>query len=78
MYVYLLCMYYYTYRHTVHTEIFVDEIFCGLNFCGVKFSWLKPPMKICHHENFATFTVCSMERWLLCSETSGDTTFTTT
>ena len=41
------------------------EIFRGLNF---QFSWLKPPTKIGRHENFATLTVCSMERWLLSSE----------
>ena len=58
----------------------MGEIFHGLFFHGVKFSWLKPPMKIGHHENFATLTVCSMERWLLSSEKSYvcvDTTFTT-
>ena len=38
--------------------------FHGLNFRGVKFSWLKPPTKIGCHENFATLTVCSMERWM--------------
>ena len=53
---------------TVYAEIFVGEIFFGLNFSGIKFSWLKPPMKIGRHENFATLTVCSMERWLVSSE----------
>ena len=48
--------------YTVNAEIFVGEIFRGLNFHGVKFSWLKPPTKIGRHENFATLTVCSMER----------------
>ena len=65
--------------HTVYAEIFVGEIFCGLNFRGFKFSWLKPPTKIGRHKNFATLTVCLMERWLLSSEksyASVDTTFT--
>ena len=66
---------------TVYAEIFMGEIFCVLNFRGVKFSWLKSPTKIGCHKNFATLTVCSMDRWLLSSEKSYacmDTTFTTT
>ena len=34
----------------------MGEIFCRLNFHGVRFLWLKPPTKICCHENFATLT----------------------
>ena len=34
----------------------MGEIFRGLNFRGVNFSWLKPPTKIGHHENFATLS----------------------
>ena len=48
----------------------MGEIFLGLNFCRVKFSWLKPPIKICCHKNFATLTLCVIERWLLSSEKS--------
>ena len=68
-------------HNTIYAEIFVGEIFRGLNFRGIKFSWLKPPTKICRHENFAILTVCVMQQWLLSSEKGYaclDTTFTVT
>ena len=63
------CMYTCTHVHCMyHTQCIMCRNFRGWNISLVKFSWLKSPTKIGRHENFATVTVCSMERWLLSSE----------